>query len=62
MVKDNYEVVYLFFEYNKDFFKLVIYFFCEVGMVDSVVVVLWNYLMIELDDGEMVVMLEDYED
>lgn len=60
--KDNYEAAYPFFEHNKDFLKPAIYFFREAGMADSAVAALRNYLTIEPDDGEMVAMLEDYED
>ncbi|WP_047999765.1 tetratricopeptide repeat protein [Lactiplantibacillus herbarum] len=60
--KDNYEAAYPFFEHNKDFLKPAIYFFREAGMIESTVAALRNYLAIEPDDGEMVAMMEDYEE
>ena len=60
--KDNYEAAYPFFEHNADFLKPAIYFFREAGLIDETVAALRNYLTIQPDDGEMVAMLEDYED
>lgn len=60
--RDNYLAAYPFFEHNVDFLKPAIYFFREAGMFTETVAALRNYLAIEPDDGEMVAMLEDYED
>lgn len=60
--RDNYLAAYPFFEHNVDFLKPAIYFFREAGMLTETVAALRNYLAIEPDDGEMVAMLEDYED
>ncbi|RRK10983.1 hypothetical protein D1831_04695 [Lactiplantibacillus garii] len=60
--KDNYLAAYPFFEHNVDFLKPAIYFFREAGMVTETVAALRNYVALVPDDGEMVAMLEDFED
>ncbi|CAM3058314.1 tetratricopeptide repeat protein [Lactiplantibacillus plajomi] len=60
--KENYLAAYPFFEHNEDFLKPAIYFFREAGMAEQAVAALRNYLEIVPEDGEMVAMLEDYED
>lgn len=60
--KENYLAAYPFFEHNEDFLKPAIYFFREAGMAEQAVAALRNYLAIVPEDGEMVAMLEDYED
>ncbi len=60
--QENYLAAYPFFEHNQDFLKPAIYFFREAGMREQAVAALRNYLAIVPDDGEMVAMLEDFED
>lgn len=60
--KENYLAAYPFFEHNADFLKPAIYFFREAGMAEQTVAALRNYLVIQPDDGEMVALLEDFED
>ncbi|AVK60431.1 hypothetical protein C5Z25_00950 [Lactobacillus sp. CBA3605] len=60
--KANYLAAYPFFEHNADFLKPAIYFFREAGLPEQAAAALRNYLVIEPDDGELVAMLEDFED
>ncbi|AVK64764.1 hypothetical protein C5Z26_02595 [Lactobacillus sp. CBA3606] len=60
--KANYLAAYPFFEHNADFLKPAIYFFREAGLPAQAAAALRNYLVIEPDDGELVAMLEDFED